>query len=318
MLSSTEGQGRGKLLVLVGVFLSFPMMFLFGVEVSPMWFSPTVKHVFARLDGATGAAAAGAAQIEVSSQGETPGDVMLPGMRAKAKQQQRFATQSPKLRGVQRRFEEETPEQVWDHILHAKKAKKKEKLRLAKEGRRSFLVYAQCVFAAVYYYFIVKNYRFLEKEPKDHRVLEVMEDNVFVSLRHVGLLNMLAAFWCQPARSGHTFEKTRACGSYWTGCISILCCPQCALLYTQNRVRKSLGATPLGCFANLLSSCCCSCCVIAQQAEALDVATRQAVECGGVVRAHDIDLEEERLIPPVQAHLEERVPFVGKPAGSRD
>ncbi|CAE8595189.1 unnamed protein product [Polarella glacialis] len=132
----------------------------------------------------------------------------------------------------------------------------------------------QGIFATVYYWMVVRSYRALDRLPLQMRHLKILDENPCGAMRHVSLPNGLLSCYCQSARAAHTFEKTGA-SKYWIGFLAVACFPCCTVSYLQNETREALGAKRLGLPTNLCYSIFCTFCLVAQQAEALDVATGQ-------------------------------------------
>eukprot|EP00927_Polykrikos_kofoidii_P079720 TRINITY_DN76530_c0_g1_i1.p1 TRINITY_DN76530_c0_g1~~TRINITY_DN76530_c0_g1_i1.p1 ORF type:complete len:316 (+),score=25.43 TRINITY_DN76530_c0_g1_i1:126-1073(+) len=172
-------------------------------------------------------------------------------------------------------------------------------------GQASFLVHLGA--ALLYYFVVVSRYRSLKEKPlSGKRFIEIKsldQINPLFSLCDVRTDNICLSYYCTNVRAAHTFAKTGACGFWQSWCAMYTCAP-CTLCYLQNTVRKALGMREMGLANNICSSLLCSCCVVAQHAEALDIATNQrwCGHSGSDTCATDEDPDvESALLAPGQS-----------------
>lgn len=142
-------------------------------------------------------------------------------------------------------------------------------------------ILTQLVYGAIYFFCIMTRYPYFMGPSEASARLE-MENEVCATAQTRCPICCLSMF-CSGPRAAHTFAATGTCG-YWPSLILMSICP-CPVLWWANSctdLNVKLGArkrkdpcTGAAC------AWCCSCCVIAQDAEALDLATgAQTGFCG--------------------------------------
>ena len=138
-------------------------------------------------------------------------------------------------------------------------------------------MFGQFIFGVLWYFSIVKGYKKLTRVPTQVRSAQILEENPLIALRHVGLGNACVSCYCEPSRFALTLDSL-GFSQYWCALSFGISCMPFMLCYFMNPIRKAMGAHNLDCCTVCIYATCCPSCVIAQQAEALDIATNQSVD----------------------------------------
>jgi len=143
-------------------------------------------------------------------------------------------------------------------------------------------MFFEFIFAIIYYFLIVKNYPKLDLEPTEE-AKELQKLDAISATLQTSVPNCVFSVCCWGPRAAHTFHSAGLL-EYWAGCALMNCFP-CCTLYIMNSftpLNEKLGGEKKDFCTGLLCAFCCWCCVIAQDAESLDLITRQKTGFCGV------------------------------------
>jgi hypothetical protein len=144
-------------------------------------------------------------------------------------------------------------------------------------------ILTQLVYGAIYFYCIMVRYPYF-MGPSEASARLQCENEVCATISQTRCSICCLSMFCSGPRAAHTFAVTGTC-AYWPSLIIMSICP-CPMLWWANSctdLNVKLGARKRKdpC-SGAACAFCCSCCVIAQDAEALDLATGAQTGCCGV------------------------------------
>jgi hypothetical protein len=138
------------------------------------------------------------------------------------------------------------------------------------------LAVVQLIFGIVYYFLVVQKFPKIEGLTITKEAVELQQADPVIGCFQSSFPNCLLSWCCFGPRAAHTLDKAKIL-DYPAGCCLLTFFPCCTLalanLCTDFKVR--LGGTKPSVLWGCFMACCCPCCSVAQDAQSLDLITRE-------------------------------------------
>jgi len=199
----------------------------------------------------------------------------------------------PGLEGLQRVASAQDQPQAPARFLRASQGADDLQSKLLSRG---VVVFLQLIFAAIYYFKVVKEYPSFGGEPTAGST-QLQRESALMTIGQTSTSNCVLSACCAPARAAHTMDKVGIL-DYMMGVFAMLFCPLCTLCYANacTELNEKLGGEKQNIVMSCLCTWCCACCTIAQDAQSLDEATG--------AKTHFFSVEA----PPQMSSMEQGIP----------